>query len=229
MRTGSQPVAVGLAENPWPGSEGITRWNASAALAAVRRGIGERLDDLQLLDDRAGPAVRDDQRQRVLVLRADVDEVDVEPVDLGHEVRQGVQLRLAPAPVVVGRPVARELLHRRERHALRVVGDRLALGPPGRGDAPAQLGELRLIEADLERANGCGRLSVADICSSCHVVDVARGREEVDQQLVDALGLVVVDPVRGVGQALDAVEVGHVVVVGLGERRAEVAVAFRPR
>jgi hypothetical protein len=28
--------------------------------------------------------------------------------------------------------------------------------------------------------------------------------------------LVVMDPVRGVGQALDAVEVGDVVVVGLG-------------
>ena len=32
MRIGSQPVAVGLAENPWPGSEGITTWNASASL-----------------------------------------------------------------------------------------------------------------------------------------------------------------------------------------------------
>ena len=41
--------------------------------------------------------------------------------------------------------------------------------------------------------------------------------EEVDEQLVDALGLVVVDPVRRVGQALDAVEVGDVLVVGLGE------------
>jgi hypothetical protein len=28
--------------------------------------------------------------------------------------------------------------------------------------------------------------------------------------------LVVMDPMRGVGQALDAVEVGHIVVVGLG-------------
>ena len=54
-----------------------------------------------------------------VVLRADVDEVDVEPVDLGDELRQGVQLRLALAPVVVRRPVARELLHRRELHALR--------------------------------------------------------------------------------------------------------------
>ena len=32
MRAGSQPVAFGLAENPWPGSEGITRWKASASL-----------------------------------------------------------------------------------------------------------------------------------------------------------------------------------------------------
>jgi hypothetical protein len=32
MRTGSHPVAVGLAENPCPGREGITRSNASAAL-----------------------------------------------------------------------------------------------------------------------------------------------------------------------------------------------------
>jgi hypothetical protein len=40
-----------------------------------------------------------------------VDEVDVRPVDLGHEVRQGVQLRLAPAPVVLRRPVAGEFLN----------------------------------------------------------------------------------------------------------------------
>ncbi len=33
MRAGSQPVAPGLAENPWPGSDGITRWKASSAVA----------------------------------------------------------------------------------------------------------------------------------------------------------------------------------------------------
>jgi len=37
--------------------------------------------------------------------------------------------------------------------------------------------------------------------------------------LGDALGLVVMDPVRGAGQALDAVDSGHVVAVGLGECR----------
>ena len=36
------------------------------------------------------------------------------------------------------------------------------------------------------------------------------------------------DPVRGVGQALDAVEVGYVVVVGLGEFAAEVAIVLAP-
>jgi hypothetical protein len=42
------------------------------------------------------------------------------------------------------------------------------------------------------------------------------GGEEAAEQLADALSLVVVDPVRGAGQALDPVEAGHVVVVGLG-------------
>ena len=58
-----------------------------AGARAVRRRIGQPIDDLQLLDDRAGPSVVDDERQGVLVLRANVDEVDVEPVDLGDELR----------------------------------------------------------------------------------------------------------------------------------------------
>jgi hypothetical protein len=45
----------------------------------MRRGIGERLDDLQLLDDRARPPVCDDQRERILVLGAGVDEVMSSP------------------------------------------------------------------------------------------------------------------------------------------------------
>ena len=42
------------------------------------------------------------------------------------------------------------------------------------------------------------------------------GGEKVGEQLSDALVLVVMDPMRGVGQALDPVEVGYVIVVGLG-------------
>ena len=41
------------------------------------RGIGERIDDLQLLNDRAGSTVRDDERQRIFMLRTHVNEMDV--------------------------------------------------------------------------------------------------------------------------------------------------------
>ena len=102
--------------------------------AAVRGRVGQRADGLQQLDDRAGPAVRHDQRQRVLMPRPDVDEVDVHPVDLGRELRQRVQSRLARAPVVLGRPVAGERLDRRQLHALRPVGDELPGGPARRLD-----------------------------------------------------------------------------------------------
>jgi hypothetical protein len=55
--------------------------------AAVGRRVGERLDHLQELDDRAGPAVGHEQRDGVVVGRADVRELDVQPVDLGDELR----------------------------------------------------------------------------------------------------------------------------------------------
>src|SRR5262245_9126527 len=53
-------------------------------------------------------------------------------------------------------------------------------------------------------------------------------REEVGEQLADALVLVVMDPVRGVGQALDALEARHIVVIGLGQVIAEVAIPLSP-
>jgi hypothetical protein len=54
------------------------------------------------------------------------------------------------------------------------------------------------------------------------------GGEEVDEQLVDAFSLVVMHPMRRVGQALDAIQVGHVSAVGLGELWAKVAIALPP-
>ena len=56
------------------------------------RGIGEWINNLQLLDDRAGPAVRDDERQGIIMVRADVNEMNVEPVDLGDENQPASQI-----------------------------------------------------------------------------------------------------------------------------------------
>ena len=127
------------------------------------RGVDQRVDDLELLDDRAGPAVVD-QRQRIRVARAHVDEVDVQPVDLGDELRQHVQPGLALAPVVFAGPVLRQFAHGGQRHALRFVGHGFLLGPLGGGDAPAQVVEPGLRHVHPERAvaapgaagRGCG-------------------------------------------------------------------------
>ena len=123
---------------------------------AMRRRIDQRIDDLQLLDDRAGPSVRDDEWQRILMLRANVNEMNVQAIDLGDEVRQGVQSLLALAPVVLFRPVARERLHRREPWALRQIVDGLLFGPARGDDARTQVVEIRLGDLSCERPDRCG-------------------------------------------------------------------------
>ena len=65
--------------------------------------------------------------------------MNVQSIDLGDELRQSVQPRLHLAPVVFRRPVVRDLLHQRERDALRIVRDGLFLRPLCGGDAPAQV------------------------------------------------------------------------------------------
>src|SRR3954451_21698823 len=52
--------------------------------------------------------------------------------------------------------------------------------------------------------------------------------EKVGEQSCDALIRVVMDPVRGARYALDAVEVGYVVVIGLGQFGAEVPIVLTP-
>ena len=91
----------------------------------MRRGIRQRIDDLQLLDDRAGPAVRDDERQRVRMCSERtwmkwMSSPSISVMNCGSAFSFASTL----APVVICRPIVRELLHRRELHALRCVCDR---------------------------------------------------------------------------------------------------------
>ena len=134
-----------------PGDGGDDDVERIRGAPAVRGRVGERPDHLQHLDHRAGPPVRDDHRQGVLVLRADVDEVDVHAVDLGLELRQRVELLLAAAPVVPVQPVAGERLRRCQLHSLRAVGDELLAGPACRFDTPAQVVDRLLRKLDVER------------------------------------------------------------------------------
>ncbi len=86
--------------------------------------------------------------------RADVDEVDVEAVDRGDELGERVQLRLAPAPVLVRRPVAGELLDRRELDALGLVIDRLPFGRPPRRDPAPKVDDGLVGHLHRERSDG---------------------------------------------------------------------------
>src|SRR5579862_3649814 len=88
------------------------------------------------------------------MLRADVNEMNVQPIDLGDELRQGVQFCLDFAPVVFRRPIARQRLHGCKLYSLGRIGDRLSFRPSRRVDAPAQFGKIRLRNVYGKRTNG---------------------------------------------------------------------------
>src|SRR4051794_6355498 len=121
--------------------------------AAVRGGIGQGIDNLHLLDDRAGPAVGHDHRQRILMLRANVNEMNIQPVDLGDELRQGVDPSFDFPPVVIRCPVARELLDGCQLHTLGLVANRLPFRPAGRCYAMTQANKLLVENVDPEWTN----------------------------------------------------------------------------
>jgi hypothetical protein len=73
-----------------------------------------------------------------------MDEVHVEAVHFGDEVRIAVDPRFDFPPVMVVEPMIGELLDRREPDALRVIVDRLAFGPSRRCDPPLEIDEIFL-------------------------------------------------------------------------------------
>src|SRR5215217_8136609 len=79
-----------------------------------------------------------------------MDEVDLDPIDLGRELWERVQPRFEPPEVIVARPVARELLQRRQLDPLRPICDELLGGPAHCSDAPAQVVDLLLWNLDVE-------------------------------------------------------------------------------
>jgi hypothetical protein len=129
-------------------------------LAAVSGRVDQRPDDLEELDDRPWPAVVEDKRQRISLRRTDVEEVDLEPVDLGAELGQRVQARLARPPVVTVGPVRAQLLQVGKRDALRPVVDRLAVRPAGAVKALTKIVELCLRNLDPERRDLVGHLAL---------------------------------------------------------------------
>src|SRR4051812_47057498 len=125
--------------------------------------------------------MRHDQRQRVLVLGAHVDEVARDAVDLGRELRQRIEPRLNPAEVVVLRPVAGELLDRRELHALRPICDEFLAWPPRGRDPPAEVVDLLVRDVDAEGAEMRGCVSSAHNFLLCYRSERNAARTSVEK------------------------------------------------
>src|SRR5438132_7930079 len=80
--------------------------------------------------------------------------MNVQSIDLGDELRQGVHFCLDLAPVILCRPIARERLDRRELYSLGCICNRFSFRPLCRVDAPAQFGQFCFRKIHLERTNG---------------------------------------------------------------------------
>src|ERR1700739_1899001 len=100
--------------------------------------------------------MRDDYRQSIFMLRTNMNEMDIQPIDLSDELGQGIQPRFALPPVVFRAPIARERLGGRELDALGCTGDRFPFRPLRVVDAPAQFCEFRLRDMNLKRTNWGG-------------------------------------------------------------------------
>ena len=131
----------------------MTTSKASAGVAAVGARVGQRPDHPQELDRRARPAVGQDQRQRVRLGRADVQEVDVLAVDGRDELRDLVQPGLLGAPVEAVGPVAGQVLQVVQGYAAGPVVAGRVLRPAGPGDPVVQVVEVGLGDVDPEGAD----------------------------------------------------------------------------
>ena len=116
----------------------------------VRGRIGQRSDDLEELDNRAGPAMSDHQRQRVDDRGTHVQKMDPEPVDLGPKLRKSIKPSLPRTPVIRRSPVVTQIFQISERDSLRPVHYGLLLRPARPREASSQISELLLPDRDFK-------------------------------------------------------------------------------
>src|SRR6266403_1754317 len=103
------------------------------------------------------------------MFRTNVDEVNVESINLGYEIRQGFQSRLDLAPVVISPPIAREFLRRLQLHALRCIRDRFPIGPLCCVYAPPHFGKFRFRNIHMKWTNRILVRCLLDLCFSFHI------------------------------------------------------------
>ena len=116
---------------------------ASASLPPKPLRMGQRLYDLEKLDDRARPAMADEERHRIGPATLLMDEMQVEPVHRRRELREPVDGGLLGPPVEMLQPIGAKLFHIGEIGAV-LPAIEIGHGVPGKGRDP---------DADLIRAS----------------------------------------------------------------------------
>jgi hypothetical protein len=112
--------------------------------------VGQPVDQFDEVDERAGVAVHEQQRRRGRARRAGMDEVQRLLVELGAEVRPGVQAVFDGAPVELVPPVGERVGEVVVRNAVRPVVARGGLGKAGAAEALGEVVELGLRDLDRE-------------------------------------------------------------------------------
>src|SRR4029077_19518518 len=110
----------------------------------------QRSNDLQELDDRPRPAMRQYDWQSILVLRSDVNEMNPETVNLAAKLWKPIQCAFNPTPIVVGAPVFNERLCFGQRYTLGPVRYRFLVRPASIGKSLFKIVQCCLWYVDLE-------------------------------------------------------------------------------
>ena len=135
-------------------------------VAAVGPGIGERADEVEVLDERVWPAVGEDQWRGVRLSRLNVHEVDGLAVDRRREVRMDVEVGFDRPPVELAAPAVDEVADvaagnpvlparlddAAGRQALQ-LGRWELVGETGSFEPGAQVVEIGLGDVDVERVD----------------------------------------------------------------------------
>jgi hypothetical protein len=118
--------------------------------------LGQPVEQRQQFDERARPAVGQDQRYAGAAALA-VHEVDPGAVDVGEEVLVAVEVPLGGAPVVPVRPVRQHRAQVAEVGALAPRGSGRRIGPAGVADPCPQVVEDGVRDVDRERLDAHSR------------------------------------------------------------------------
>ncbi len=105
----------------------------------------------------------EDDRQRVLVLRAHMDKVNPDPIDLRAILRKTVDLLLSSTPVVLGTPIFDQCAHLLQWYTLGPIRNGLTVGPARHFEATFEIVKSALRNVDGERGDG-GRAGRRAVC-----------------------------------------------------------------